>query len=181
METNNVPDKKNENEEFSLFFNKIYEIRGQIVMLDFDIAEKYEVETAQLKRQVRRNIERFEGDDCMFVLTKKEFETLRCQIGTSKRGGTRYLPFAFTEVGIAMLSSVLNSEKAINVNKKIMRTFVAFRNFVLNYASIKQDLEEFKSETKEQISDIYGVLDELTEYKQEQQKPRTPIGFKQGK
>ena len=91
----------------------IYEIRGQKVMLDFDLARMYGVETKQLKRSVRRNIKRFEGDDFMFELTHDEF--LRCNFGTSSWGGSRYMPFAFTEMGVAMLSSVLKSETALDI------------------------------------------------------------------
>jgi len=112
--------------------NLIYEIRGQKIMLDFDLAAVYGTETAQLKRAVRRNIERFEGDDFMFELTNKEWESLRCQIDISNKGGIRYLPFAFTELGVAMLSSVLNSDTAIAANRKIMRAFVAIRQLILN-------------------------------------------------
>lgn len=104
--------------------SKIYGIRGQKVMLDFDLAAMYGVETSQLKRSVRRNIERFEGDDFMFELTKDELS--RCQIGTLKSGrgsNFKYLPFAFTELGVAMLSSVLHSKTAIEVNRGIMRAF----------------------------------------------------------
>lgn len=90
--------------KLQLIHNKIYEIRGQRVMLDYDLAEMYGVDTAQLKRAVRRNIERFEGEDFMFELTKEEH--LRCQFGISSHGGIRYMPFAFTELGVAMLSSV---------------------------------------------------------------------------
>ena len=105
--------------------NKIYVIRGQRVMLDYDLAAAYGVKTAQLKRQVRRNIERFEGDDFMFEVTNDELS--RCQIGTlnTKQGqNIKYLPFAFTELGVAMLSSVLRSTSAIKVNRDIMRAFV---------------------------------------------------------
>ena len=108
--------------------SKIYEIRGQKVMLDYDLAEMYGVETAQLKRAVRRNIQRFEGDDFMFELTKDELS--RCQIGILKGGrgsNFKYLPFAFTELGVAMLSSVLRSDTAIEINRGIMRAFVAIR------------------------------------------------------
>ena len=107
--------------EIQAIQNKIYEIRGQRVMLDFDLANTYGVETSQLKRQVRRNIERFEGDDFMFEVTRDELS--RCQIGTLdiKRGqNIKYLPFAFTELGVAMLSSVLKSKVAIKVNRDIM-------------------------------------------------------------
>jgi hypothetical protein len=101
--------------------NKIYEIRGYKVLLDVDLAYMYEVETAQLKRAVRRNIERFEGEDFMFELTQDEVDSLRCQFGILNTGGrgqhSKYLPFAFTEMGISMLSSVLNSETAIATNR----------------------------------------------------------------
>ena len=109
---------------------KIHEIRGQQVMLDFDLAELYGVETSQLKRAVRRNLERF-PPDFMFELNNEEFNSLimsmRCQIGTSNQGGLRYAPFAFTEQGVAMLSGVLRSPTAIEVNIRIMRAFVAVR------------------------------------------------------
>ena len=107
--------------KLQLIHNKIYEIRGQRVMLDYDLAEMYGVDTAQLKRAVRRNIERFEGEDFMFELTKEEH--LRCQFGISSHGGIRYMPFAFTELGVAMLSSVLRSATAIEINRGIMRAF----------------------------------------------------------
>ena len=106
--------------------NLIYNIRGQRVMLDYDLARIYQVETRQLKRQVRRNIERFEGDDFMFEITHEEL--LRCQIGTSSWGGSRYGAFAFTELGVAMLSGVLNSKVAVDANRKIMRAFVCYRH-----------------------------------------------------
>ena len=104
--------------DIQIIQQKIYEIRGQRVMLDFDLAEAYGVDTSQLKRQVRRNIERFEGEDFMFVVTREELS--RCQIGTLniKQGqNIKYLPFAFTELGVAMLSSVLRSPVAISINR----------------------------------------------------------------
>ena len=105
-----------------LVINTIYLFRGQKVMFDQDLAKLYRVETSQLKRQVTRNIDRF-PDDFMFEINKEEFEILRCQIGTSSWGGTRYMPMAFTEQGVAMLSSVLHSETAIRVNIQIIRVF----------------------------------------------------------
>ena len=107
--------------------SKIYEIRGRKVMLDFDLAGLYGTETKVLKQSVKRNIRRFPSD-FMFELTKEEFELLRSQFVTSKqRGGTRYMPYAFTESGVAMLSSVLHSEVAIEINIHIMRAFIALR------------------------------------------------------
>ena len=110
---------------------KIYIIRGLNVMLDRDLAELYGVETKQLKRAVRRNIDRFPSD-FMFDLTRDEFTNLRSHIGTSSWGGERYVPMAFTEQGVAMLSSVLNSKRAIQVNIQIIRTFTKFRHALLD-------------------------------------------------
>ena len=129
--------------------NRIFEIRGQRVMLDRDLAELYGVETKQLVRQVKRNIERFEGEDFMFELTNQEYNTLitslRCHIGTSNRGGNRYGVLAFTEQGVSMLSSVLRSSTAIKVNRAIIRTFVAMRNYMATSAIITAELAEIKA------------------------------------
>jgi len=116
-------------------------IRGKQVILDKDLAKLYGVETKYLKRQVKRNVERF-PNDFMFKLNKKEHNSLRCQIVTSKKGGIRYMPFAFTEQGISMLSSVLRSKKAIEINIKIMRAFVSMRKFFMKNAGIFQKLEQ---------------------------------------
>ena len=145
--------------ELQTIQNKIYEIRGQKVMLDFDLAEMYGTETAQLKRAVRRNIERFEGDDFMFELTKEELS--RCQFGILNKGrgsNFKYKPFAFTELGVAMLSSVLNSEIAIEVNMGIMRAFVAVRQLIANsptdkIGEIKNELKELKEYIEEMFAD----------------------------
>lgn len=159
--------------------NKIYLIREQKVMLDEDLAELYKVETKQLKRQVRRNIERF-PIDFMFELSKNEFENLRSQIGTSKWGGTRYAPYAFTEQGIAMLSSVLSSQTAIKVNIQIIRVFTKLRQLFTDNLSLKLEIEEIKKKLSHQnknIELVFSYLDELLE-KKENQIPRTKIGYK---
>ena len=135
---------------------QIIELRGQKVMLDFHLADLYEIETKVLKQAVKRNINRF-PTDFMFELNKEEFESLRSQFVTSKRGGLRYMPFAFTEQGVAMLSSVLNSEKAIAINIAIMRTFVSLRQFALNY----KDLNDKITEIEKQFPDIYKILNLL--------------------
>ena len=170
--------------ELSILQN-IHEIRGYRVMLDFDLAAKYEVETYQLKRAVRRNIERFEGEDFMFELTKDEADKLsRCQIGTLNKGrgsNIKYMPFAFTELGVAMLSSVLNSEKAIKVNRDIMRVFVVIRQYFSNYSELKRELDEFMKNTNIQFNDIYKILDVLIENKETLYKSRKEIGFKTNK
>ncbi|MCL2168254.1 MAG: ORF6N domain-containing protein [Lentimicrobiaceae bacterium] len=163
----------------------IHEIRGVKVMLDFDLAKRYEVETKRLKEAVRRNIARFEGDDFMFQLTNQEFSDLRTQFATSSWGGIRYPPYAFTELGVAMLSSVLNSETAIDANRKIMRAFVMIRQYALNYAELNQKIEKFIQETNVKFenndaktNEIFVLLKELLEHKKELEKPSNPIGFK---
>lgn len=129
--------------------NKIYEIRGVQVMLDFDLARMYQVETKRLKEAVRRNLKRFEGDDFMFEITLDEYNSLkinlRTQIATSNgKGGRRHMPFAFTEQGVAMLSSVLRSEEAILVNRAIIRAFVAMRHYIMTTKHINAELEAIK-------------------------------------
>jgi hypothetical protein len=159
--------------------NKIYVIRGEKVMLDQDLAEMYSVETKQLKRQVKRNIERF-PKDFMFELTAKEFENLRSQIGTSSWGGTRYMPMAFTEQGVAMLSSILNSKTAIEVNIRIIRVFTKMREFALTHKEILLQLSKLEKEVKgnsKDIENIFAVLKELLA-KDAKPAPRNKIGFK---
>ena len=138
-------------DNLQLIQSKIYEIRGQKVMLDFDLAEMYCVETKRLKEAVRRNIDRFEGDDFMFELTKKEITELsRTQFATLKKGrgsNIKYLPFAFTKLGVAMLSSVLNSKPAIEINRGIMRAFVAVRQMLSN--PIESRVERIETQVKE--------------------------------
>lgn len=124
---------------------KIIEIRGHKVLLDFDLAELYETSTKVLKQAVRRNINRF-PEDFMFELTEEEFQCLRSQIVTSNRGGIRYMPFAFTEQGVAMLSSVLNNEKAIEINIAIMRSFVTLRKFALTYEELTKRVTEIEQQ-----------------------------------
>ena len=128
-----------------IIHNKIHVIRDQKVMLDFDLAALYEIETKRLKEAVRRNIERF-PEDFMFELTKEEHVNLRSQFATSSYGGTRYAPFAFTEQGVAMLSSVLNSKKAIEVNIAIMRTFVVLRNSILSLEEVSKRITEVEKQ-----------------------------------
>ena len=157
--------------------NKIFEIRGERVMLDFDLAQLYEIETKRLKEAVRRNLNRF-PEDFMFELTKEEWEILRSQFATSSWGGSRYIPFAFSEQGVAMLASVLNSPKAIKVNIDIIRAFVILRRYALGYAELNKKLENFMIETNMQFSDIYQALTELASKRELEEKSRKPIGFK---
>lgn len=139
---------------------RIILLRGQKVMLDRDLAELYEVRTSILKRAVTRNAERF-PPDFMFVLDKQELATLRCQFGTSKndpRGGTRYVPMAFTEQGVAMLSSVLKSPRAVQVNITIMRAFVRLRYILATHADLARKLDELE---KKIITEFLYLLTSL--------------------
>ncbi len=177
--------------------NRIYEIRGERVMLDRDLAALYETETKFLNLSVKRNIKRF-PKDFMFQLSKEEFEglrlqietleksdhPLRLQIETSKgRGGTRYLPYAFTEQGVAMLSGILNSDRAINMNIAIMRAFVEVRRVLLQQTDIKEQLRLIQDKITEhdvQLSQIYDSIENLLDEKAAQNKwnDRERIGFK---
>lgn len=159
---------------------KIYEIRSQKVMLDFDLAELYETETKYLKRAVKSNIKRF-PPDFMFQLNNPEWETLRCNFSTSNsRGGTRYLPFAFTEQGVAMLSGILNSEKAIEVNIAIMRAFVFMRQYALTHKDLTEKLQELENKYDKQFKDVYDAINFLLQKdnQETEQKQRKRIGFK---
>lgn len=143
--------------EIQIIQSKIHILRGQRVMLDFDLAQLYEVDTKRLKETVRRNLERF-PEDFMFELTAEEFKNLRSQIATSSWGGSRYAPFAFTEHGVTMLSSILNSSKAIQVNIEIVRAFVALRQLALHYAELAQKITELEAQTGKEIADIVEAL-----------------------
>ena len=151
---------------------KIHSVRGKRVMLDYDLAFLYGVETKYLKRQVRRNRERF-PEDFMFELT--EPENLRCQNVTSNRGGRRYLPYAFTEQGVSMLSSVLNSKQAIMVNIQIMRAFVALKRVGLTYAVLRKKIDEMEKKYDRQFKSVFDAIRELMTSPPEKPKPR--IGF----
>ena len=177
--------------------NRIYEIRSERVMLDRDLAALYETETKFLNLSVKRNIKRFPRD-FMFQLTKDEFEdlrlqietleksdnSLRLQIETSKgRGGTRYLPYAFTEQGVAMLSGILNSDKAISMNIAIMRAFVEVRKVLLRENDLKEQMKQIKEHLGEhdaQLNQIYNAIENLLDEKAAQRKwsDRERIGFK---
>ncbi len=168
-----------------LVMSKIHVIRDQKVMLDRDLAELYDVETKYLKRAVRRNINRF-PNDFMFELSKQELADLRCQFGTSSWGGARYSPLAFTEQGVAMLSSVLNSERAITVNIQIIRIFTRMRQLLSTHKEILQKLEQLEKndlEHDEKLVLIFQYLKQLEQAKQEEKefKNRRSIGFRQGK
>ncbi len=157
----------------------ILEIRGKKVMLDMDLAIIYEVETRVLKQAVRRNIDRF-PDDFMFEITAEELKNLTSQFVTSSWGGQRHKPFAFTEQGIAMLSSVLKSKKAIQMNIAIMRAFVMMRQFALSYQELSEKLLELEKLHNQKFDDIEQVLTYLIQKdtQQTQQITRKQVGYK---
>lgn len=206
-----------ETDNIEIIKERILEIRGQRVMLDKDLAELYGVETKRLNEAVKRNINRF-PDDFMFVLTDEEWlrlrsqiatsnistESLKSQIATSKRGGNRYRPFAFTEYGIAMLSSVLHSETAIQVNINIMRAFISIRHAVaamlttdLRYEQLSHKIDQLNAYVEEILHDqndinaqqeqtnneiaiqIEALNDALDKFRETKSEPRRQIGFKQ--
>ena len=183
--------------------SKIYEIRGQRVMLDFDLAELYQVETRTLKQAVRRNIERFPSD-FMLEITESEYNYLKNSMTSqivisNERGGRRYMPFAFTEQGVAMLSSVLRSETAIQVNIAIMRAFVAMRNYITTTTQITAELSEIRAklalleradednaeavndlseDMRKELDNIYQAIAALSIKVPQARKVGQPIGFK---
>jgi hypothetical protein len=166
--------------QIEIIRTKIYEIRGQKVMLDFDLAELYEVETKNLNLAVKRNLKRF-PNDFMFQLNDSEWKSLRLQIETSKgRGGTRYLPYAFTEQGLAMLSGILKSDKAIDVNISIMRAFVFMRQYALTHKDLTEKLHELENKYDKQFKDVYDAINFLLQkdIQETEQKQRKRIGFK---
>jgi phage regulator Rha-like protein len=157
-----------------LIASKIYLIRNVKVMLDRDLAELYGVETKVLKQAVRRNIDRF-PTDFMFELTKNEYQSLRSQIVTLKRGQhSKYAPFAFTEHGVLMLSSVLNSERAIQANIQIMRTFTKLREALIDDKDLRKELEELRQLTEERFRIVFETLDQLLTI---ESKPKKKIGY----
>lgn len=167
--------------ELQVIQNKIFEVRGSRIMIDFHLAELYQVETRALKQAVRRNIERFPSD-FMFELTNKEAIQL-INTGVSQSvipsgyniGASKI--FAFSEQGVAMLSSVLRSKTAIEINISIMRAFVALRQYALGYAELSQRLESFMLETNMQFNEVYQALTELASIKELEDKPRKRVGF----
>ena len=183
-------------DDIAIIENKIYEIRGQKVMLDFDLAEMYGVETKRLKEQVRRNIERFPAE-FMFELTKEEVQFSRSQIATLKTGqghNIKYLPFAFTEYGIVMLSSVLKSKTAVEVNINIIRAFVRMRQYLLSNVpqkeleklkqrieSLEEDITSDRESYEKQFDDLFNAFAKISAIIQSKQTPLDRVkieGFK---
>jgi len=161
-----------------VIMNQIYYIKGQKVMLDKDLAELYQVTTGNLNKAVQRNLKRF-PEDFMFQLTPEEFKSLMFQNGISSWGGTRKLPYAFTEQGVAMLSGILNSDRAISVNIQIMRVFTRIRQMLIDNTELRLAIEEIKKKTDNNTKNIelvFQYLDELLE-KKEDQTPRKKIGY----
>lgn len=163
-----------------VIMSKIYVIRGQKVMIDRDLAVLYGVETRVLKQSVRRNMNRF-PEDFMFEMNKKEFENWRSQIVTSNPNdqmGLRYVPFCFTEQGVTMLSCILNSERAIEVNIQIIRIFSRLRKMLLAHKDILLKLEQLEKKITEHDSDIQMIFKALKKLLNPPQKPRPKIGFR---
>ena len=170
--------------ELQIIQNRIYEIRGMRVMLDYDLDKLYNVENRALKQAVKRNIDRFPAPDFMFELTREESDAA-IELGVSQNVippgynvGSSFI-MAFPELGVAMLSSVLKSKKAIQVNISIMRAFVTLRQYSLGYAELNRKLDEFMIETNVQFSDIYEALTELASQKELDNKPRKRVGYVQ--
>ena len=165
--------------ELEIIKNSILEIRGKKVMLDMDLAKLYEVETRVLKQAVRRNIERFPMD-FMFELNENEIQNLTSHFVTTSWGGQRHKPFAFTEQGIAMLSSVLKSKKAIHMNISIMRAFVMMRQWAMNHQELSEKLTALEQQYGQKFKDIEQVLNYLIQKDQKSihQAARKEIGFK---
>jgi hypothetical protein len=164
--------------ELELIKNSILDIRGKRVILDYELAKLYGIETKRLKESVRRNIRRF-PEDFMFELSQEEWLNLRTQFATSSWGGKRFAPFAFTEQGVAMLSSVLNSDSAIDINISIMRAFVLMRQWALEYQDLQEKLTDLEKRFGQKFTDIEQVLNYLIQKDQQQvqQGGRKRIGF----
>ena len=155
---------------------KIFEIRGKKVMFDHDLAKLYGVETRYLTRQVRRNIERF-PDDFMYQLTIREVMNLKCQNGTSRWGGIRKPPYVFTEQGVAMLSSVLNSKRAIKVNIQIMRAFIKLKELLLTHKELAIKLEALEKKHTEHDRKIKDIFEAIRQLLTPPAEPKKKIGF----
>lgn len=158
--------------------NSIFLIRGEKVLLDQQLAELYRVDTGALNRAVSRNLERF-PEDFMFRLTEDEVESLRCQIGISNigRGGRRYLPYAFTEQGVAMLSSVLRSQRAVQVNVAIMRAFVSLRRLLSTSETLARKFAELERQLEGHDAAIKTLFDAIRELMAPPVKPKRELGF----
>ena len=162
-----------------VIMGKIFIIRGHKVMLDKDLAELYRVETKTFNQAVRRNLKRF-PPDFMFSLSEKEWENLRSQFVTSSWGGTRYLPNAFTEQGVAMIASILNSEMAISINIQIVRVFTRVRQMLFDNTELRLALDQIRKKTDNNSRNIELVFQYLDDYikNQKKQKPRKAVGYK---
>lgn len=166
------------NQAQEIIMSKIYELRGEKVMLDSDLAELYGVDTKRLNEQVKRNFDRFPGD-FMFQLTREQWENLKSQKATSSWGGRRTLPYVFTEQGVAMLSSVLKSRVAIKVNIQIIRVFTKMRELLLSHKDLLIEMEVIRNKISGHDEKIETIFNYLRQFVKGNTKPRTKIGFKQ--
>lgn len=164
--------------ETAIIQEKIYQIRGEKIMLDFDLAGLYDVETKALNQAVKRNITRF-PEDFMFQLTPNEYNHLKSQIVTSSWGGNRKIPYAFTEHGVTMLAGILRSEKAIGINIMIVRAFIALRQIALQYKELADKLATLENTNNKQFNEIYQALNFLIDKKKKEEDfhQRQRIGF----
>ncbi|MBM3244483.1 MAG: ORF6N domain-containing protein [Candidatus Omnitrophica bacterium] len=159
-----------------VIMSKIFAVRGRRIMLDKDLAQIYQVSTKALIQAVKRNIKRF-PEDFMYLLTQEEVANLRSQFVTSSWGGRRYLPYAFTEQGVAMLSSVLNSDCAIMVNIQIMRAFTKLREILLTHKELIKKLEELEKRLDKHDVEIQAIFDCLRQLAMPPDEPKRAIGF----
>ena len=160
-----------------VIMNKIYLIRGEKVMLDSDLGELYQVTTKRLNEQVKRNRDRF-PEDFMFQLAKEEWQNLKSQFATSSWGGRRTLPYVFTEHGVLMLSSILNSKRAIKVNVQIMRIYTKMRKMLLTHQDLLIKMNELEAKVGNHDKSIKQIFAYLKALIKEKDQPREPIGFK---
>jgi phage regulator Rha-like protein len=173
----NMPKKKKVIIPVEAIVSKIIILRGERVLLDRDLAEMYGVETKQLKRAVRRNIDRF-PDDFMFQLSNEEYRSLKRQFGTLKRGAhSKYPPMAFTEQGVAMLSSVLNSQRAVEVNIAIIRAFVHLRRMILTHSELARKLKKLEERLDDHDEKILVIFEAIKKLIQDDEKPKKKIGY----
>ncbi len=163
-----------------IIVNKIHIVRGQKVMLDKDLAEMYDVETAALNQAVKRNINRF-PEDFMFQLSEAEWGNLKSQIVTSSYGGVRKLPNAFTEQGVAMLSSILRSERAIQVNIQIIRVYTKMKQLLVDNKDLWMKLEKIEQALLQKDDEVQHIFKVLKKLITQEEKPRTEIGFLAGR
>ncbi len=158
--------------------SRIFTVRGEKVMLDSDLAKLYQVETKYLNRQVKRNFDRFDEEDFMFQLSKEEFENLRCQFGTFNENlNTKYSPYVFTEQGVYMLATVINSSIAVKITKQIMRTFTTLRRYALSYDELSKKINEIENRVSSGEQTDQKIIEVLNQLMSKDNNKTDKIGF----